>query len=407
MAGATLTTLDAILKETYGPKIIDQLQSDVVFLQYMKKKTRPFVGRTFHVPVHTGRNEGMGFRSEGGTLPGAGSQAYTEAKVTPAYFYGKYQISGPSIEQTRNDEGAFARSQTLEVQGMVTDISKRLNQAFYLNQAGARGTVDSWNGGTGVATLTGASKGLAVGMRVDFISSNLGTKRNTGYCTITAVTNTTGLNDTSVIDITVTGTTGTPQNGDIVVMDGSVNTSGSVGIGISGLADVMSTSSTYLTIAPGTYAQWKANVLTNSGTLRSVSEDLIQQAMDVTRQKSGKSPTLLLTTYNIRRRFFNSLAPNRRFVNTKKLVAGGAEIVDFDGRDMVVDPDCTNYSMFGLVPDDWGVAQTRDGHWIDDDGTVLHRDLSDTDSYYATWRWFFQLHALQRNANFKLGDLTE
>jgi hypothetical protein len=148
-------------------------------------------------------------------------------------------------------------------------------------------------------------------------------------------------------------------------------------------------------------------VLGNNGTKRSISEDLIQQALDVTRQRSGKKPDFLITTYNLRRRFYNSLAPNRRFVNTKKLVAGAVELVDYDGTDFLVDPDAPNYTLWGLTKDTWSTVQTRDGHWIDDDGHILHRNLDDSDGYFATWRWFCQIATEQRNAQFQLTDLTE
>lgn len=402
MAGTNLSILDAVLKEFYGPKIVEQLQNDTPALQYFKAKTTPFTGRRFIVPIHTGRNEGMGFRKEGDTLPSAGSQKYTDVIVSPTYFYGKYMITGPSIEQTANDAGAFARAQTLEVKGLVTDMAKRLNQQFYLNQAGVRGTVASVGGST--ITLTGPSKGLEVGMVVDVYSSDLLTKRNSTDLTISAVTDA-GLNDTSITAFTFTGTASGIAANDVVVMKGNV--SAGAGIGVIGLADAIASSGTYLTVNPATYPLWVSSVLSNGGTLRSISEDLIQQLKDRIRQKSGRTIGAYITTYNIRRRFFNSLAPNRRFVNTKKIVAGGAEVVDFDGTDIMVDPDCPNYTMFGLTPDTWHIAQTRDGHWVDDDGTVLHRDLADTDSYYATWRWFFQLYCDQRNANGKITDLSE
>lgn len=402
--GATLTTLDAVLKETYGPKIVNQMENDVVFLNIMKKKTRPFVGKRFVVPVKVTRNEGQGFRAENATLPSAGNQGYEDIQVTPTYYYGKFSVTGQAIEQGRNDVGAFARSQTKEAQGLVEDMSKRLNQALYLPQTGARGTVTSVSSNT--FTLTKASKGLEVGMIVDVFSSDYATKRNSTDLEITAVTES-SLNDTSVTAITVSGTHSGVTSTDIIVQKGSITAAGGSAISVIGLEDAIKASGTYLTINPSTYPIWKASVLDNSGTNRSISEDLIQQLIDRVRQKSRKSITDLLTTFNQRRRFFNSLSPNRRYVNTKKLLGGGAEVVEFDGRQLIVDPDAPPYTLWGLNRDVWGVAQTRDGHWIDDDGTVLHRDLDDKDAYFATWRWFFQLWTEQRNASGKLTDLTE
>lgn len=403
MAGATLTTIDAILKEMYGPMIVNQFQNDTPLLQFAKANDKiPYVGKKFVLPIKVGRNQGMGFTPEGSTMPAAGAQKYTDVVVTPAYWYGRYQVTAQAMEMSRNNEGAFARAMTKEAEGLVEDMSKRVNQAMYLNQAGVRGTVSSISSST--ITLAAASKGLEVGMLVDVYASDLATKRNTTDLTISAVTDA-GLNDTSITGFTFTGTASGITGTDVVVMKGSV-VSGA-GIGFIGLKDAVAATGTYLTVNPATYPIWLSSALTASGNLRSVSEDLVQKLIDTIRQKSGKSPDFHITTYNQRRRFFNSLAPNRRFVNTKKLVAGGAELVDFDGTDILVDPDCPPYLWWALTKSTWHTAQTRDGHWIDDDGHVLHRALDDSDSYFATWRWFCQMFTDQRNANGYLGDLTE
>ncbi|MDB4895910.1 MAG: 2,3-dihydro-2,3-dihydroxybenzoate dehydrogenase [Firmicutes bacterium] len=415
MAGANLSTLDAILKDQFAPMVEDQLQSDIPMLQFAKKKTTSLVGRRFLMPIHVSRNEGMGFRSEGAAMPQAGNQGYVDTFVYPAYFYGRYQLTAQAMEQSRSDVGAFIRGQQSEMQGMATDIGKRLNQALYLNKYGVRGTVGSLTGtGPWVLTLTGASKGLEIGMRVDVWNAGYTTKRNTGgapkWLTITAVTDA-GLKDTSVTTITVSGTAAGIAATDVITQEGWVadgTTSAALGtpLSITGLADAIGTGS-YLTVDPATYPIWAAQILNNGGSPRSISEDLIQQAMDVTRQKGGQTPDALFTTYNQRRRFFNSLTPNRRFVNTKKLVTGGVEVVDFDGTEIFVDPDAPAGMWQGIKKDQWSTFQTRDGHWIDDDGHVLHRALDDTDAYFATWRWFFQLGCKRRNVNFRLGDMTE
>jgi hypothetical protein len=403
MAGATLSTIDAILKDMYGPKIVDQFQNDIPLLLFAQKNDKvPFVGRKFVVPIKVGRNQGMQFVAEGGQMPGAGNQKYTDVTVAPAYWYGRYGLTAQALEMSRNDQGAFARAMTKEAQGLVEDMSKRVNQGMYLNQAGVRGTVSSIASST--ITLTGPSKGLEVDMKVDVYSSDYATKRNSTDLIITATTDA-GLNDTAITTLTFSGTASGITANDVVVLKGSI--SGGAGIGFIGLQSAVAASGTYLGVDPSTYGIWKANVLTNGGTKRSISEDLIQQALDVTRQRSGKKPDFLITTYNLRRRFYNSLAPNRRFVNTKKLVAGAVELVDYDGTDFLVDPDAPNYTLFGLTKDTWNTVQTRDGHWIDDDGKILHRALDDSDSYFATWRWFCQLATEQRNAQFQLGDLTE
>jgi hypothetical protein len=54
MAGQTLATFDAVLKDFYGPGLVEALQQEVPFLALLEKETNPVVisGRRFLVPIH-------------------------------------------------------------------------------------------------------------------------------------------------------------------------------------------------------------------------------------------------------------------------------------------------------------------------------------------------------------------
>ena len=71
MAGSTLSTFDAILKTQYLGPIREQLNSSSVLYSRLEKNEDSVVGKNFTIPLHYGRNEGVGARAEGGTLPDA------------------------------------------------------------------------------------------------------------------------------------------------------------------------------------------------------------------------------------------------------------------------------------------------------------------------------------------------
>ena len=110
MAGSTLSTFDAILKTQYLGPIREQLNSSSVLYSRLEKNEDSVVGKNFTIPLHYGRNEGVGARAEGGTLPDAGNQAYKECIVPMKYQYGRIQITGPTIKAARSNEGAFLRA---------------------------------------------------------------------------------------------------------------------------------------------------------------------------------------------------------------------------------------------------------------------------------------------------------
>ena len=85
--GSTLSTFDAILKTQYLGPIREQLNSSSVLYSRLEKNEDSVVGKNFTIPLHYGRNEGVGARAEGGTLPAAGSQAYKECILPMRYQY--------------------------------------------------------------------------------------------------------------------------------------------------------------------------------------------------------------------------------------------------------------------------------------------------------------------------------
>ena len=99
---ATLTTVNAILKEVYEPKIQDQLQHDAVALKRIEKSSDGVVsevgGKYVTFPLHTRRNSGIGARNELEALPTAGQQGYASARVSLRYLYGLVRLSGQTME---------------------------------------------------------------------------------------------------------------------------------------------------------------------------------------------------------------------------------------------------------------------------------------------------------------------
>jgi len=66
---ATLTTFGPMLKEFYQGPVAEQINNRVWIREYFQKKSKGWSGSRMVIPVHTGRNTGVGFNSEGNVLP--------------------------------------------------------------------------------------------------------------------------------------------------------------------------------------------------------------------------------------------------------------------------------------------------------------------------------------------------
>src|SRR5256885_1624952 len=105
MAGLTFTTADKVLKEDYLPPVREQLNMQNALLAQVEKNSTDIEGRRALLSLHTSRTTGVGARAEGGTLPSAGVQGYTEQRIPVKNVYGRIQVSGPVIAAMKSDKG--------------------------------------------------------------------------------------------------------------------------------------------------------------------------------------------------------------------------------------------------------------------------------------------------------------
>src|SRR5438105_4457139 len=103
MAGASLTTLNSILKEFYLPPVVEQLNNEVLLLSRLDSSDQEIVGTKAFIPVHNGRSGGIGARGEYVALPTPGNQGFARASFDLTYQYGIVRVSGPSQAKTASE----------------------------------------------------------------------------------------------------------------------------------------------------------------------------------------------------------------------------------------------------------------------------------------------------------------
>lgn len=393
--GATLTTLDAILKTQYpGSLVQEQINNKVQLLSRIENDYDSVVGKNFTIPLHYGRNEGTGARADGGTLPTAGAQAYKDCIVPMRYLYHRIKLTGPTIKAAATNQGAFIRAVDSEMRGAERDLRASLNRQLFGDGSAAL-TVCGTTSDSTTVVVTSTAK-LRVGMPIDVLVTADGTES----------TGATGRTVSSITDAThfvISGAKITTDNTFSVYLSGSRNIEVMGLNGIIAATDPGSGSLQGLDVS--TYGWWKANVLSNSGTPRAITETLMQKAIDYVEQYSDGTVSAIYTTYGVKRAYQAVLSALKQYTAPLEL-KGGYKALDYNGLPLIADKDCSANKLFFTDESKLKMYKLSDLEWMDDDGAILSR-VSGEDAYEAVLYTYLELGCHARNAHTLLSDITE
>jgi hypothetical protein len=416
----TTAAISDILKIDYQGPVREQLNNSTVLYKQLKKNTEDFIGSTARIPLHTGRNVGLGSRIESDSkgLPTAGNQQYSAALYDVKLLYGAIELSGLAKERSKNNTGSFVRALDSEMKGLMTDLKCDINRQLWHD--GSSSLTQMNDAATTAAFTVQSTKFLKVGQRVQIFSS-AGTEKTSGAVTIATITSATAG--------TLSTTTSVRTATDIMILYGS-RQSGTWGVhqelwGLEALiSDANPGTSSGITDLVGTLTrtgtvQWDANVLDNSGTNRDLTLDLLQQAYDVTEIESDEVPGLILANHAIKRRYAALLVADKRYPPGGDITLdGGYKALEFNGTPLVADKDAslslgTNNSLnriYFLTMSSLEMQVLRDWGWLDEDGSVLKMKPA-TESYADAWQAYMgaylEMGIVRPNANCVLKDITE
>src|SRR5688572_18751717 len=129
---ATMTTVDAILKEVYQGQINDQLNEERVLMKRLERTaeniTSELGGKYVVFPVRSQRNHGISYRAEEGALAAAGRQGYKAAREELMHGYGRVKFTGQMMDLATENFQAFANTLDREMDGLKNDLKKDENR---------------------------------------------------------------------------------------------------------------------------------------------------------------------------------------------------------------------------------------------------------------------------------------
>lgn len=397
MSPATMTTVDAILKEIYGPRIVDQLQSDVVTLRRIERTsdgtgTTPNGGKYVDFPLRVKRNHGMGYRNENEQLPNSGAQGYAEVHVTLAYGYGRVRFTGQVMRLARTNAQAFANAVDREMSGIKDDIAKDSNRIVYGDATGVLTEIDDTAAGTATHAVT-SLQFMEEDMQVDILT------KSTGAVTVS---------DTTVVSID-------EDNGTVTFADTftgattlAVYRHGSRNREPVGFGNIIANSGALYGVDPANVRQWKSYVNDNSGTPRALSESLMIRCCDEVKTRGG-SVSVIFTNLGVRRSYFNLLTQQRRYTDTKTFPGGFQGLPFHYGEKevpVVIDTDAPPTSLRFVQENAIKIYRDEPWHWLDEDGSVL-KWVHDYDAWEGIMAQYWQIGTERRNGHALLDDVIE
>lgn len=412
---------DAALKEDYQPAIREQLNQNIMLLQQVETNTDDVEGREAVLALHTGRNSGVGARSESGgssgTLPTAGSQAYTNARIPVKYNYGRLQVTGPIIEGMKSDRGSFTRAIDTESKGLVQDLKRDVNRQCYTPSTGIIGTVVSFSTGAS-GTITFATEAearrLEVGMIVDIYDGDY--LADDTAVTVTAVSVSTKTVTFDALDAAVDAGDWVVRAGVVPVAISSKATEDNA-LEIHGLEDIVTDGVGTAGHSAGLPSPWLHGIDGTASTVwasyqnavsAAPTDSVFEEAMDEVFLNSGEDVDLVVTSHKASRAFAATQKSQKRYVNSQDLKGGFNALTIQTGRGEVAlypERDCLDDVAFLLSTDRLTHWVMSDWSFMDRDGAVLSR-VADNDAYEATLYKYHELGTDRRNAHGKLTNLT-
>lgn len=424
MANTTTAVLES-LKYNYGVnKVLYLFNQESVGFNILGRVKKPVGGRgQFIMPVVVQNPGAFTGITEGGSLPTPLDMDTAEATFSLQEYVATYNITWKLIQDSRTDKFAFQQAVAMLDEGLRRRVMRNLNADLIDDGRGRLAVLAAVDDGAGLFTSTFLPR-LEKGMVVDVMANSDDDTKRGDSLTVTGV-------DPVALTVQLSGAIAGESAGDYAVIQDTTDDSISDSLHTNGLLGVINSSNPATVVgnfgginrSTAGNEYWKAVVLSNSGTNRPLTEDLLLQALDGVRVKGGGKVDHIISNLPIVRRYHEMLAAERYFslsqpgaigggIGRKDMSAGedGKTPYEFSGIPWHVDPYFQNNRIVGMDSSHFflGVGDNevpRPISEIFDDVPFFKQTTSATFEV----NWYYQCELLSDNpaAGFQIQDVAE
>ena len=240
--GATLTNYDAVVRELWPQRRINNMTYETSAFWAMVKKDTSFTEKIRHIAFGYGNPQGRS-ADFATAQANAGNSQLGEFQVTRVSDYAVGIVDGETLETTKDNKAAIVSAIEQETSGALEELGNTLSFDLWRSGTGARGQVGT--SGISTTTLTLADPddvvNFEVGMEVVAAATETGAVR-TGSATITEVDFDNGqLVTDSNWTSQITGGGGIADD-DYIFVEGDAQNGGSSAVKVSGVQGWIPTS---------------------------------------------------------------------------------------------------------------------------------------------------------------------
>lgn len=426
-----------VMKTRYIDPLNDQVvRAHVLLDRFEKISDFEMSGNYAVIPLIMNRNPAVGGRKDTGgggpKLPAHGAQTYAKATFQIGLHYGRGSVSGAVNRKSRDKAGAFAQALDTEMKGLMKSLPDDLNRQLC---GVGNGRAASFLGNQGTSTLYTCdardvfSAKINDRVAVANITTGVEILPATG-ATVVAITLGTG--NTHSIEISAVGGQvtpaedalyfGKPADGDAsadmswaqeiygiqaLVDDGNIGADQTIDPAAAEMLDGSVTK--FGGITRSTTINWQSKVMANSGTKRTLTQNLLFEAYLHAISQGGAAPgdLELYMDYSVWGTLGMTQVGTRVYNDYKKTVEMGWEYIEVMGCKAFPERDLPPNTIFFLSMENLMLLTQGGYEMIDDDGNVLRMIAGGGyDAWEFSIRRDIQLAARGLKQHVKLGDLT-
>lgn len=410
---ATISTLDAILKEFYLGPIEEQLNNEVMVIELFEKATVDWQGKNVIIPIHVSRNTGVGFKAETTDFATAGitagQQGYERLVVTAKFLYGRFELSGPAIAAAKTGANSFATYVDAEINKLVKDVRNQSNlsavtggRTFGLCWTKANGAVKEYSG-----QVTGISVGAGNEARLSLVRTGefVGVATQVNAITESSITFNAAVN-TAIGALDVAGNA--IVAGDVFAVVATLGCKPSAGaVETTGIFGNLYDPSHFGVARNATTELISTAFTVNKGDVyAALNLDSVQSVLDELLIRADEEPSMLLMN-PVMRVEYTSLLQGVGAANLYKDLEGakngdaGFTSLGYAGIPMKVTRHMPKGSIAFLQPKTWRLLELDQKGFADLDGSILSRvaGAGATDAFEGFYKWYYEVVCHRPNAN--------